>query len=156
MSGRLCCASDFCFGAGAAGFALTWTTACVFLIENLPGPGTSRTIGGASSGANGMSSSDTGSFFAFSRWRVTTVRRSRSFVRLSRCRTQLTVSRPITPANRTRSFRKTSPSETWVASGTARTTSVIASSTAPVVPIRPRKTSASARPTIPPVSMSSP
>ena len=114
------------------------TTACVFLIENLPGPGTSRTIGGASSGANGMSSSDTGSFFAFSRCLVTTVRRSRSLVRRSRCRTQPTVSRPSNPAKRTRSFRKTSPSETCVASGTASSTSVIARSTAPVVPIRPR------------------
>lgn len=148
--------SAFFFGAGTAAFGFALTAACVFLIENFPGPGTSRTIGGASSGANGMSSSETGSFFAFSRWRVTTVRRNRSFVRLSRCRTQLTVSRPISPAKRTRSFRKTSPSETWVASGTARTTRVIASSTAPVVPMRARKTSASARPMIPPVSMSSP
>ncbi len=109
--------SAFFFGAGTAALGRVLTAAWVFLIENLPGPGTSRTIGGASSGANGMSSSDTGSFRAFSRWRVTTVRRSRSFVRLSRCRTQPTVSRPISPAKRTRSFRKTSPSETWVASG---------------------------------------
>ena len=154
VSGRLCC-NGFLFGGAAAGFARAGA-AVVFLIENLPGPGSSRTIGGASSTANGMSSSEISPFFAFSRCLVTTVRRRRSLVRRSRWRAQPTVSRERSPANRTRRLRNTSPSETCVASGTASSTSVAATRTAPVVPIRPRNASARARPTMPPVSASSP
>ena len=51
---------------------------------------------------------------------------------------QPTVARERIPANRTRKARKTSPSDTCVANGIASRISVMARSTAPVVPIRLR------------------
>ena len=109
----------------AAGGSAAGGATVVFVIENRPGPGTSRRDREAPPRARkGPPRARSLPCFAFSRCLATTVRRRRSLVRRSRWRAQPTVSRPRRPASRTRKPEKTSPSETWVANGTPSRTSV--------------------------------
>src|SRR5262249_19094943 len=84
----------------------TATGTLVRVSENFPGPGTSRSVGRGSSEVNGTSSNETLSLRAFSRCLATTVRRSLSFVFLSRRRTHPTLTRLQAPTHPPAKLRK--------------------------------------------------